>query len=361
VRAPALWWPRDLGDQNRYRLRAKLADSERSVTTGICDISRVDNHLVVNGDPLPIRGINLLTASEEDVERALGVNANLVRAHAHVPPLSLYDACDQMGLLVWQDLPLTGPGAFDTDRGRQLAETISGTYSQHPSLAAYGVHDEPVEMVGDGGLGAGLVDGLRLRWRAWRNEYDHGPANTVAETLPGNRPVFPVIGEPGTDADAGAYYPGWDYGQPESIDTLLDRYPVPVVAEFGAGAFASETAESAAGFNRTKHDRRADDETSQSYQATVLRTVRNGSGAVMSALSRLRSVTPTPYGWVSPGPTVDQRPPVTHLPVRSNPSRCSSRTYLSERPRLSWSTTVPRSSRRRYTGRQDRKAGRSMP
>jgi hypothetical protein len=289
VRDPALWWPRDLGDQNRYRLRAKLADSERSVTTGICDISRVDNHLVVNGDPLPIRGVNLLTASEEDVERALGVNANLVRAHAHVPPHSLYDACDQTGLLVWQDLPLTGPGAFDTDRGRQLAETISGTYSQHPSLAAYGVHDEPVEMVGDGGLGAGLVDGLRLRWRAWRNEYDHGPANTVAETLPGNRPVFPVIGEPGTDADAGAYYPGWDYGQPESIDTLLDRYPVPVVAEFGAGAFGPETVESAAGFNRTKHDRRADDETSQSHQATVLRTVTErlrcrGVGAVAFAL-----------------------------------------------------------------------------
>ena len=273
VHDPALWWPRELGDQNRYTLRAKLGDSERTVTTGICEVSFEDG-FVVNGEQLSVRGVNLLTAAPEDVDRALDVNANLVRAHAHVLPPEVYEACDEAGLLVWQDLPLTGPGTFDVDRGRELAATLARTYCTHPSLAAYAVHDDPVDAFSDG-LGTGLLDGLRLRWRAWRTDYDRSHAESVAEALPGERPVFPVVGGPGVGADAAAYYPGWDYAAGDGIDTLLDRYPADVVAEFGAGALAQTSVESAAGFDAAKHDRRVGDgpDASQAYQAKVVGTV----------------------------------------------------------------------------------------
>ncbi len=270
---PALWWPHELGDQHHYTLRAKLGDHERTVTTGISDITYDDGHLLVNGERLPIRGVALHTSAVEDVERATDVNANLVRARAQALPPAVYEACDRAGLLVWQDLPLTGPGEFDTDRGERLARALADTYSSHPSLAAFGVHDEPTNRFPDS-LGSGFFDRLRLRWRAWRTSYDRGPAETVAAALPSHRPVFPVVGEPGVDHDAAAYYPGWDYGTAADIETLLDRYPAELVAAFGAGSLGSAV-DDAAGFDAAKHAARASDdvEESQNYQAAVLRTV----------------------------------------------------------------------------------------
>ena len=246
-----------------------------------------------------------LTDDPTDVERAVETNANLVRARAHALPREVYKACDERGMLVWQDLPLTGPGGFDPERGQSLVTALASTYGQHPSLAAVAVHDEPTDAFADG-LGGGILDGLRLRWRGWRNSYDRSDADTVADAVPDALPVFPVIGEPGIDHDAAAYYPGWDYSTAESIDTLLDRYPTDVLASFGAGSLG-EVVETAAGFEREKHARYVDSgvsasttsegssdssdvvEASQSYQAETLRTIAerarcHGLGTIAATL-----------------------------------------------------------------------------
>ncbi len=295
VRDPSLWWPRGYGEQHRYTLRAKFEESERSVTTGICHVKREGSALVVNGEDVAIRGVNLTTADPADVERAVDLNANLVRAHAQVLPPEVYEAADEAGVLVWQDLPLTGPESFDVDRGQSVAERLASAVGHHPSVAAYGVHDEPTDTFADG-LGSGLLDGLRLRWRTWRSDYDPDPAERVAEALPDSRPVFPVIGGPDVAGDAAAYYPGWDYGTAESIETLLDRYPADVVAEFGAGALtewtgAGDDLDDVADFDAEKHGIHVEDgvEGSQAYQAEVVGTVaerlrRREVGAIAYAL-----------------------------------------------------------------------------
>jgi hypothetical protein len=289
VHDPSLWWPREFGQQHRYRLTAKLGNSEHSVTTGICDIEREGSRLVVNGEEVPIRGLTTLTADPADVDRVIRTNANLVRARAHALPREFYDACDEAGLLVWQDLPLTGPGEFDPERGQTLAASLADAYGRHPSLAAFGVHDQPTDAFPDG-VGSGLLDGLRLRWRAWRNSYDRTDADIVAAGLPDARPTVPVIGEPGIDHDAAAYYPGWDYGTAETIETLLSRYPTDLLAGFGAGSLAADV-ETAAGFDGEKHARYVDGgvEASQDYQADTVETVAertrcHGLGAIAATL-----------------------------------------------------------------------------
>jgi len=292
VRDPALWWPRGYGDQNRYQLRAKLGDSERTVTTGIRSVSWADGDLQVNGQSVPVRGVNLTTAAEADVGRAVDCNANLVRGHAQVLPPAVYDACDEAGLLVWQDLPLTGPGTFDRDRATALARQLVAARDHHPSLVALTVHDDPTAAFASG-LGSGVLDGLRRRWRAWRSSYDPTTAAAVADDVDARFPVFPVVGDPGTEADARRLYPGWDYGEADDADALLDRYPSRVVAEFGAGALGGEAVDEAAGFDQEKHAARvgeADDPAaSQRYQAGVVGTVaetlrRRGTDAVAYAL-----------------------------------------------------------------------------
>lgn len=293
LRDPSLWWPRGVGPQNRYEVRAKLDDAVASATTGLASITGTDDGLAVNGRGVPVRGVALQDGRLADVERAAEVNANLVRAHAHVLSPAVYEACDEAGLLVWQDLPLTGPGLFDIGRGQELAERLVETYAGHPSLAAVGVHDDPTDTFADR-VGSGMLDRLRFRWRVWRSDYDRGPAEEVAEAVDGV-PVFSVVGEPGTDPDAAALYPGWDYGTADDLDWVCERYGLgSVVGEFGAGSLGTATPDDLAGFDRAKHDAVVDGDgvdASQAYQADVVRSVAErlrADGASVVVASALR-------------------------------------------------------------------------
>jgi len=282
LRDPSLWWPRGHGAQNRYEVRAKLDGAVETATTGLVTVSETDDGIAVNGEAVPIRGVTLQDGAVADVERAVEVNANLVRAHAHVLSPAVYRACDEAGLLVWQDLPLTGPGIFDIGRGKELAGRLADTYSAHPSLAAFSVHDEPTDTFAER-VGSGLFDRLRLRWRAWRSDYDHGAAEEVADGFPDGRPVYPVVGEPGTDPDAAALYPGWDYGAVDDLEGVCERYGLgDVVGEFGAASLTDTAADGSDGddtiadFDRAKHDAVVgsdDPAASQAYQAELVRGV----------------------------------------------------------------------------------------
>ncbi|MBV0923641.1 hydrolase [Halomicroarcula limicola] len=279
VRDPALWWPHDRGAQPRYTVRTKLDGATASVTTGLRSVSYGDE-LRVNGERLPARGVALLDPTPEDVRRAAAANANLVRVRAQGVPPAVADACDEHGVLLWADLPLSGPGEFDADRGRALADHLVRSNGHHPSLAAVGVHDEPVEPYADG-LGSGLLDRLRFRFRAWRASYDDAAARTVADAVDGV-PTFPVMGPPGIDPDAVTLYPGWQYGAAADCAWLCDHYGVgSVVAGFGAGSLGTDgSAEDRdavpAAFDHTVHDDAhlgGDAATSQATQARVVQAV----------------------------------------------------------------------------------------
>ncbi|WP_336358340.1 hydrolase [Haloarcula sp. CGMCC 1.6347] len=276
VRDPSLWWPHDRGDQSRYVLSAKLDDDEHSVTTGLRTVS-YDDGLQVNGEEVPVRGVTLLDPTAEDVERAVDANANLVRVRAQGTPPEVARACDDHGVLLWQDLPLSGPGSFDNERGTNLAARLDATYAQHPSFAAVGIHDEPVSPYADG-LGSGFLDRLRFRWRAWRTGYDSTEAETVAGAVD-SVPTFPVVGPPGINPDAATLYPGWRYGDTADLPWLCSQFGVgDVVAGFGAGALGTADPADTPGFDRARHDRHIDDgvAASQAYQADVVREVAEG-------------------------------------------------------------------------------------
>ncbi|WP_336336963.1 glycoside hydrolase family 2 protein [Haloarcula brevis] len=273
VRDPSLWWPHDRGEQSRYVLRAKLGDDEHSATTGLRTVS-YDDGLRVNGEAVPVRGVTLLDPTVEDVARAVEANANLVRVRAQGTPPEVVRACDDRGVLLWQDLPLSGPGSFDAERGRDLAARLDAAYARHPSFAAVGVHDEAVSPYADG-LGSGFLDRLRFRWRAWRASYDAAAAESVAAAVD-SVPTFPVVGPPGIDPDAATLYPGWQYGDAADLPWLCSQFGVgDVVAGFGAGALGTPDPGDSPGFDSACHDRRVDGglDASQAYQAGVVRAV----------------------------------------------------------------------------------------
>ena len=271
VREPAAWWPADRGDPNRYAVRARFEDQERSVSTGFRSIAYDrDDGLRVNGERVRARGVNVLptTEPEADLERAQDVNATLVRLHGHVLPESFYDAADDAGVFVAQDLPLAGPHADaspDADRddqrsvqrGRELARAVAAHVDHHPSVACYGVHDDPVESFPER-VGSGRTTRYRVRTRAARTTVDRDLADAVATALPPDAVAFPVCGPLGSQPDATHCYPGWRYGRAADVDWLAETYPgaTRVVTEFGAGSLTAAGAgtDAPVGLDRGIHD-----------------------------------------------------------------------------------------------------------
>ncbi|QLG50451.1 glycoside hydrolase family 2 [Natrinema halophilum] len=303
---PSLWWPRGYGPQRRYTVRAKLGEEAVERTVGLRTVERDADGLLVNGRRVRARGFTRLPGGDprEDVDRAVDANATMLRARAHVPPREFYGACDDAGILVWQDLPATGTGSgsdfnLPIERGTELATALVEEYGRHPSLAMYGVYDRPMDPFAEP-LGSGLLAKLALRYRVWRTSVDHGPATEIAESIPDDRPVVPTVGAPGTGADASHLALGWQYLEADDVDWLLETYPAlhEVVGGFGAGSVATDDADPAAipGIDPALLERRADDaETSQLDQARTLKTIaealRRRSCGILTA-STLRDSAP---------------------------------------------------------------------
>lgn len=131
--APQLWWPRGMGEQPLYGLEVELDGSAPvSCRFGLRNVRLVHNAasrargalpytLEVNGAALYARGFNVLPVDmaaglpgEAERQRAVielaeRAYANLLRFNGVAPlaPRTMLDACDELGLLVWQELPLT--------------------------------------------------------------------------------------------------------------------------------------------------------------------------------------------------------------------------------------------------------------
>ena len=79
------------------------------------------------------------------MQLAVDANLDLLRIHAHVTRLELYDAADAAGLLLWQDLPLQWGYARGTRKEavRQAREMVD-LLGHHPSVALWCAHNEPL-------------------------------------------------------------------------------------------------------------------------------------------------------------------------------------------------------------------------
>ncbi|MXV63780.1 glycoside hydrolase family 2 [Natronorubrum sp. JWXQ-INN-674] len=308
VREPSLWWPRGYGPQHRYTVRAKLGDDAVARTVAFRDVERDGAGMVVNGQRVRLRGFTRTAGGDPvaDVERAVAANANLVRARDHVPTDDFYEACDDAGVLVWQDLHASGANADSfpsVERSRDLAAALEETFGHHPSLGFYGRPGEPSAPV-DGLFGGGLLTRLRFRYRLWKTTADEASTAGTAEAISEARPVISSVGPPGTDADAALLFPGWRYLEADAIEWLLETDPDlgSIVGSFGAGSL-TEDGDTAAraddlGFDPAMLERwlgeSGDAEASQAHQAQTVKTVaealrRHGCGVL--AATRLRDAT----------------------------------------------------------------------
>ena len=227
IENPSLWWTWEHGEQNLYRAELGLYQNqqlqdERSERFGIREITVDKEHgWKLNGKPFFPRGTNVIPAQwlaeydeakiAKDITLLREANVNAVRVHAHVTRPEFYEACDEAGILVWQDFPLQWSyeesEEFYNNAGRQLREMIALLYN-HPSIGVWCCHNEPSTNTGtlDNFLYEAAKEADGSRYIEHHSDYREHP------------------------------YPGWYYGH----WTLFACAPgAPFVNEFGAQALPS--------------------------------------------------------------------------------------------------------------------------
>ena len=160
---PALWWPRGMGDQPLYTLpwRHEATGVERTTRLGLRTLEWVQTPdafgppfaLHVNGVPIHARGANIVppdfhevrAASRwiEPVEQAVSADMNMLRVWGGgiYPPESFYQACDEAGVLVWQDFAFAcsmvpGDAAFLANLEAEAREQVA-RLRHHACLALW--------------------------------------------------------------------------------------------------------------------------------------------------------------------------------------------------------------------------------
>lgn len=265
VATPELWWPWSLGDQPRYQVVVEVViddvvSDRLTRRVGLRQITMRNWIMTVNGERLFLKGSNLgpaqmdlAAASPElvagDVTLARDVGLDLLRVNAHISRPELYEAADDQGMLLWQDLPLHwGYARSVRGQARRQAREAVDLLGHHPSIALWCGHDDPAALdIGPDTLATTkgrrrltaryLVSQVAPTWnrtvldRSISSELQRSDSSRPVVTHSGVLPHVPQLD--GTDSHL---YVGWYAGGAGDLARLLRWWPrlARFVSEFGA-------------------------------------------------------------------------------------------------------------------------------
>ncbi len=270
IERPQLWWPRALGEAKLHDLRVGVVlragdgggtSDVRHVRTGLRQVRLRSWIASVNGERLFLKGSNLgptrmaiadATPEEiaRDVELACDAGLDLLRIHAHITRPELYDAADEAGLLLWQDLPLQrGYARGIRKQAVQQATAAVDLLGHHPSIAIWCGHNEPMAIDSDPARRGDPKVLRRLAVKAaaqelptWNKTVLDRSVKRALEKADGSRPVIAHSGvlphPPQLDGTDSHLYFGWYHGHERDLPGFLRAMPrmARFVSEFGAQA-----------------------------------------------------------------------------------------------------------------------------
>jgi len=253
VRQPRLW--QGIRDPYLYRLSAELVEARAvadavQLPVGLRQFG-VDPRrgFLLNGKPYPLHGVNYFHAGrpghgvavgtaeiDEDLRILMDMGLTALRLVHYQHPAYTYERADQLGLVLWTEIPLNAlmaeTPAFRDNIQAQLRELIRQNH-HHPSVAVWGVgnevyrSDEPIRaLLADLHARAKQEDPSRLTSYAHCCAPDDHPMALQTDLASYNR------------------YWGWYDGEFKDIgpwaDKLHARMPEKPIGlgEFGAGASA---------------------------------------------------------------------------------------------------------------------------
>ncbi|MXW94725.1 MAG: hypothetical protein F4110_01245 [Acidimicrobiaceae bacterium] len=255
---PPLWWPHALGEQHlcdlvMEALTGTKVHDRRHFRIGFRSVAMRRWVLYVNGERLFVKGANLLptrpllgtaTASEvaDDIRAARNAGLDLVRPVAHIARPELYDAADELGVLVWQDLPVRGlmSRSVADEASRQAREAVD-LLGHRPSVAVWCAHDQPYSRSRRPGRTPAVV---RRQGPSWNRDLLDRRLGRVLDRCDGSRPVVSHTGVPPRapllDGTTSELWFGLHGGRAADAGPVLAR--VPAMARF-VSAFGTPVAD----------------------------------------------------------------------------------------------------------------------
>ena len=186
---------------------------------------------IINGKETPLRGVsrhqdmlykgNALTKEDHyrDAELIKELGANTIRLAHYQHNQYFYDACDELGLIVWAEIPFISVFNKDPEAHQncisQLKELIIQNYN-HPSICFWGISNEILI----GGISEKLVENHK-ELNALAKELDPTRLTTIAHVsmTPVESPMHHI-----TDVESYNHYFGWYGGKMEDNGPWLDNF-----------------------------------------------------------------------------------------------------------------------------------------
>ena len=212
--------------------RRNEAWDEVSARVGVRSFScDPDKGFILNGKETPLRGVsrhqdrlykgNALTQEEhyEDARMIKALGANTIRLAHYQHSQDFYDACDEMGFVVWAEIPFISVFNPDPDAHQncisQMKELIIQNYN-HPSICFWGISNEILI----GGISDQLVENHK-ELNALCKELDHTRLTTIAHVTmtPEDSPLHGI-----TDVESYNHYFGWYGGRMEDNGPWMDHF-----------------------------------------------------------------------------------------------------------------------------------------
>lgn len=220
IRRPKLWWPAGYGDQPLYEFKANLGVAgstadQRSVKTGLRSIV-LDRHLdkwgrsfefIVNGVPVFAKGADVIpfdsfpnrvtTADYRRVlESARDANMNMIRhwGGGYYETDEFYQICDELGIMVWQDMMFGNdwqPGTYAFKQNIEAeAEDQVRRLRNHPSIIIWCGNNETEVALDWGDRGTLPMDVKFQMWQDYLTEFS-GILNRVVARMEPEIPYWP--------------------------------------------------------------------------------------------------------------------------------------------------------------------------
>ncbi len=205
---------------------------EISAQVGVRSFSCDPNKgFIFNGKETPLRGVsrhqdwlykgNALTREEhyEDAKLIKDLGANSIRLAHYQHSQDFYDACDELGFVVWAEIPFISVMNKDPRAHKncidQLKELIIQNYN-HPSICFWGISNEILI----GGISEQLVENHK-ELNALAKKMDPTRLTTIAHVsmTPVDSPMHTL-----TDVIAYNHYFGWYGGRMEDNGPWLDMF-----------------------------------------------------------------------------------------------------------------------------------------
>ena len=264
-----LWYPWDKGDPALYTCTIRLLTDNKildslSTTFGIRDVRQGKGwETSINGHPIFQRGANYLSdqflskmdKNRYDLDLSLAVEANLNTLHPFcvVEKQEFYDACDEKGVLVYQDFPMWLEMSNSSDLVRRALpqmDTLIRQFGHHPSIFVWNCGSQPSK-ANFLKLGAALagraeeLDPTRIVHRGnalidFKDIQPEKKLDPVGDFHWNQDTAEEFAAEYDWRIDSHIYY-GWYYDQPMEIIHKVPKRFLELVTEYGAQALPSRT------------------------------------------------------------------------------------------------------------------------